>query len=268
MSDDQGSVRRLRRKDRKKTINAGGPLFPAEEETVSEPTLPEAEEADLPAMPDIEPMPPVMTRPETAPQPARRGCGGCLPNLFTLLFFVATTGVLAYYALVATNPYTPLNPFPPFTPLPVIITATFLPPTETLTPKPGPTATFTPLALATEAPIEFVLANNAPIYIPNANEKGCNWSSIAGTVTDARGQAVDSYQVRITGSGVNEVVYSGSSLTYGPGGFELPLNGVPQEQQYLAQLLTPEGEPVSPEYSITTRAACDQNVALLSFLAR
>jgi hypothetical protein len=253
MSDEQPNVRRLGRKDRKKAIQAEGALFP--------PDTPETE-------PD-EP-PPASSSPalSTLPQPARKTRGACLPNLVALLFLLATIAVGAYYALIAANPYTQLNPFPPFTPLPRIITATFLPPTPTLTPLPAPTATFTPLPVEALGPVEFALANQAPIYIPNANNQGCNWSSIAGTVTDVNGRALDSYQVHVIGSGLDEVVYSGSSLTYGPGGFELPLGGVAQERQYIVQLLTPQGAPASPEYSITTRATCDQNVALLSFVAR
>lgn len=275
MSDEQSNVRRLGRKDRKKSIQAEGALFPPETEaspadsaeTQPEPVIPAPPAPDEP-LPEVFSPNPAILRDPPAPQPVRQPRNTCLPNLVTLFFVVATFAVGAYFVLIASNPHTRLNPFPPFTPLPRIVTATFLPPTVTWTPLPAPTATFTPLPVEALGPQEFGLANLAPIYIPNANNQGCNWSSIAGTVTDSGGKPLDSYQIHVIGSGIDEVVYSGSSLTYGPGGFELPLSGVPQEQQYLVQLLTPEGTPASPEYSITTRAACDQNVALLSFVAK
>ncbi len=270
MSDDQSNVRRLGRKDRKRSIQVEGALFPPE--TESPPSdIPDAQPEPIiqvESLPEVFSPNPARLKMPPALQPARKPRNTCLPNLLTLFFVVATIGVGAYYALIAANPHTQLNPFPPFTPLPRIVTATFLPPTPTLTSPPAPTATFTPLPVEALGPVEFDLANRAPIYIPNANNQGCKWSSIAGTVTDSLGKALDSYQIHIIGNELDEVVYSGSSLTYGPGGFELPLSGVAQERQYVVQLLTPQGSPASPEYSVTTRATCDQNVALLSFVSR
>lgn len=178
--------------------------------------------------------------------------------------------MIALIGIITANPNTPLNPFPPFTPLPIVITATFLPPTETPLGTAAPTATFTPLALdagsSGQSNFSFALANPQPIYAPNANEKGCNWSSIAGTVTDATGTALDGYRVRITGNGLDETVFSGATLTFGAGGFELFLTGAPQSQTYTVQLLDPQSKPLSTAYNVTTQASCDQNVAVLQFI--
>ncbi len=178
--------------------------------------------------------------------------------------------MIALVVIIAQNPYSSLNPFPPFTPLPIVITATFLPPTEAPAGTAAPTATFTPVAIESDSqsptPFSFALASAQPVYAPNANDKGCNWSSIAGTVTDGKGTALDGYRVHITGNGVDETVFSGATLTFGAGGFELFLNGTPQEQAYTVQLSDPQSHPLSPEYTVTTKASCDQNVAVLQFV--
>jgi len=112
----------------------------------------------------------------------------------------------------------------------------------------------------------FKLAHEQPVYAPNANEKGCNWSSIAGTVTDKQGAALDGYRIRVTGNNLNETVFSGAALTFGAGGFELFLNGTPQAQTYTVQLLDPQSKPLSTVYSVATKESCDQNVAVLQFV--
>ena len=164
----------------------------------------------------------------------------------------------------------------PFTPIPILITATFLPPTETplptatLPPTAGPTPTFTPIPAeaipASASLFPFVAANNGAVFVPNGNDQGCDWSSIAGSVTDLVGAPLDGYGVRITGEGLDETVFTGSAQTFGPGGFELFLNGAPSVGTYTIQLLSPEGTPLSDEIIFTTRATCVENVAVVSFL--
>lgn len=287
--DDRSNVRRLGRKDRKRRIDPRGPLFPPEEEVSGKAAESPPDAADLKPRFTPGPTPEVKARLDTPPgerfpalsfdepdvvvpaaSPAPvRARSTCLPNLVALLFFVATIVIIAVYAIITVNPYSGLNPFPPFTPIPIIVSATFLPPTATLPPTAGPTVTFTPIpieTLATPVPdFTFSLVGGAAVYAPNGNDQGCNWSSIAGTVTDANGTALDGYGVRITGNGVDEGVFSGAALTFGPGGFELFLNGTPQEKTYSVQLLSPQGAVLSDTYSITTHTACDQNVAVLTF---
>lgn len=283
MSDDQttGGVRRFGRKDRKRSIDPRGPLFPPEDL----PTQPSPAEVnnELPAeeveaveveepleevvvAPKVQPPPSKPIKVKSAPPTAKQ----VMANLLTIVFLLATIGLGALVVMIAQNPYTPLNPFPPFTPLPVVITATFIPPTATATGTIEPTATFTPLAVEAssteEVTFSYKLAHEQPVYAPNANEKGCNWSSIAGTVTDKQGGALDGYRIRVTGNNLNETVFSGAALTFGAGGFELFLNGTPQAQTYTVQLLDPQSKPLSPVYSVTTKEICDQNVAVLQFV--
>lgn len=296
--EDRSEVRRFGRKDRKRRLDPRGPLIPPEDTNADQSDMRFAPPSALPEVedtpePDLFPEPavpadrypplehkaePVVRETErtvpTPKAPARRG-GSCLFNLLTLVFLFGTVAALVWVVLVAQNPYTALNPFPPFTPMPIIISATFLPPTATPPPTAGPTATFTlipaevlqtPVPTDEAASFAFKLATDEPVYIPNGNEKGCDWSSIAGSVTDATGAALNGYGVHITGEGIDNTIFSGAAITFGPGGFELFLNGTPQEKTFTVQLQSPQGEPLSAEYSVTTRAGCDQNVAVMSFV--
>lgn len=218
--------------------------------------------------------PPSRPRAAELPAPPRRNT--CLLNLISALFLLATVVVIAWVALVWANPYTPLNPLAPFTPLPVLITTTPLPPAPTLSATPAPTgtleptATFTPLAIEpTRSPFPFVLANAGIVYAPNGNGQECAWASIAGSVTDSSGAPLNDYQIRVEGDDFSpQPVRSGAALTYGAGGFEMPLGDAPRDGEYTIQLLDPDGSPVSATYPITTRAACDANVAIVSFVGQ
>ena len=57
------------------------------------------------------------------------------------------------------------------------------------------------------------------------------------SVADVGGQPLNGYRVRITSpedASLDESVFSGSTLTFGAGGFELPLGGAPQEESNVA----------------------------------
>lgn len=288
-----GGVRRFGRKDRKRSLERRDPLFPVDQagselgqdEAPATPPITELNEppAEADELDEAEKLlreaePPIIltAAKPSRPLPTRKTGhrGGCLPNLVALVFVLATIGVVGLFATITANPYSPLNPFPPFTPIPIVITATFLPPTATPEPTAAPTATFTPLPVEAinsggdTSTFAFRLVGEGAIYAPNANDQACNWSSIAGTVTDATGAALNGYRIHITGNGLNDTVFSGSALTFGQGGFELFLNGTPQENTYSVQLENAEGIAASPVYSITTQAACDKNVAILNFVSQ
>lgn len=239
----------------------------------------EADSADIVETPPEErfpPLDPVAQQPPPAPPPPRRG-RSCLINLLTVFFFLATLALLAYFSLLWVNPYHALNPLPPYTPLPIIITATPLPPTPTepptATPVP-PTATFTPLPAAelppsptyTPSAFTFTLAEPGVDYA--ASDNGCDWSSVAGTVTGLQGEGLEDYGVRIRSQegDLNATVTTGEAAQIGPGGFELQVGESPSLAPYTVQLLDPAGEPVSEEYLIVTSDQCEQNVVLVSFV--
>lgn len=212
-------------------------------------------------------------------------------NLIALFFLLASCAALAYFAVLWQNPYSPLNPLAPPTPLPLIITATLTP---TLAPTPGPTDTPQPTASPSVAPslaptltftpvvvqgvlsptptedtstYRFSLPGGRVIYITNPAARGaCQWSSIAGSVTNADGSALNGYGVHIVGDGVDETVATGSAPGFGPGGFELALGNAARDAQFTAQLVDPQGVAVSPAYPVETRSDCDLNIAALRFV--
>lgn len=222
------------------------------------------------------------------PHPARRRGRNRTYNLLTLLFTAGGCGLLAYFIALWQNPYSEINPFAPFTPPPIVITATYTPshtftpsitPTPSRTPTPSPTATPTDLPTPTpsepEAPVEaapgegfsFSLLQGRAIYLTNPEARGgCNWASIAGTVADINNQALNGYQIRILGNGVDETIISGSAPGYGPGGFELPLGRQAIDAQFAVQLANADGVPVSTVYTITTSSLCEWNIAVLRFI--
>ncbi len=251
----------------------------------------------FPALPEEQPTPaPLKAPPVPNRAPVRRARpGDRARNLISVVFLLATCGVIAYIALLWNDPYSALNPLAPPTPLPVVITATFTPtptytPSPTLTPSQTftpsaipsiqPTPTFTPIFLegfstpqgTPPAPDEvvdaqFVLSGNRVLYITNPDGRGgCNWSSIAGSVVDAEGAAINGYRVRIVGEDVDEVAITGSAPGFGPGGFELRLGSAARDAQYVAQLFDADDAPMSTVYTVDTRSDCSLNITALRFV--
>ena len=223
----------------------------------------------------------------------RIGARNRVRNLVALFFVLASCGVLTYFAYIWGNPYSALNPLAPPTPFPLIITATYTPtftptpsptftPSLTYTPSPlptiAPTFTFTPIFLegfstpqgtpaADQGDFPFTLQHDRILYITNPSSRGgCNWSSIAGSVMNYGGGALDGYGVHVVGEGVDQTVSTGSAPGMGPGGFEVPLGNVARAAQFVAQLLDPQGQPISPVYTVNTLADCDFNIAALRFV--
>lgn len=206
-------------------------------------------------------------------------------NLLTLLFVAGGCGLLYVFVTIWNNPFSALNPLPPLTPIPIVVSQT---PTPSLTPiptdTPTPTLTFTPSdtpepsLTPTETPVPGtptpfyaftvpITLGSQQVYITNPELRGgCQWSSIAGSVSDMNGGALNNYQVRILGDGVDETVISGTATGYGPGGFELPLGFEARDAQFAIQLLDPAGTPVSDVYTITTSSRCDWNISVVRFM--
>jgi hypothetical protein len=303
MSDQpEQPVRRVGRKDRKRSLDSRKPLIPEDDqfappqlsreesdsEIVAEAEL-DAPEAELEAEsePVVEAAPPVTTpsaarfppldpdayapTPKPAPAPPRKR-RNWLYNLLTLFFALATIGAIAYFALLWRNPYHPLNPLPPFTPLPIIITTTPLPATETPLPtetEPAPTATFTPIGvevvLPTAPSFPYTLAELDTEYIQSAS--GCDESAIAGSVLDAQGAGVNDLTVRVRGeeSDFTGESLSGSAPDFDPGGFEIQLADAPQIAPFVVQLFSADETPLSEEYLVVTSDQCEQNTVVVRF---
>ncbi len=253
------------------------------------PMLPE--EAPPPTAPLKDP-----PRQRPASTPRRSGNPDVVRNLIALFFVLASCFLIAYFAIIWQNPYSALNPLAPPTPLPQVVTATYTP-TDTLTPSvtptplptltptanpsTAPTATFTPIFLqgistveVTPSPTEdtshyaFMLKPNHVVYLTNPDSRGgCKWSSIGGTVMNYDGTALNGYGVHIFGNGVDQTVGTGSATGMGPGGFEVQLGTTATDAEYRAQLLDPQGNNVSPVYTVDTKSDCTLNIAILRFVA-
>jgi len=190
-------------------------------------------------------------------------------NLITVLGVLGTILLLAWYVEIWRNPQSTWNLLPPSTPF-VIITAT--PGSGSAMPTPNEageiiivvTDVQSPAATATDSPYPFIVLGST-IYAPNSNDLGCNWWSIAGTVTNRDGAPLNGYRVRVIGDDLMETVFSGAVLAFGPGGFELPLIGTPQEAEFTVQLFSPQDAPLSEAIPVVTRADCDGNVTIINF---
>lgn len=107
------------------------------------------------------------------------------------------------------------------------------------------------------------------MYTANyANNAGCNWMGVAGQVFDLNGEPVASgaYLVWVTEGEINQQVFTGSALAYGPSGWEVFLYDRPRVTTHRIQLFSPSGTPVSEVYEFTTRASCNQNLVLVNFV--
>lgn len=220
--------------------------------------------------------------PEVKSGGRKRRVGNWRHNLIAVLFAIATFGMCGYYAALWNNPYSSLNLFPPATPFIVVsatpnqteVAAFYATETEvarpTATPSNTPTPDVpTPTASPENANLPFAVVGDV-LYTENTNDQACNWSSIAGTVTDTNGRALNNFGIQIVDvedpQRLNERVFSGSALTFGDGGFELNLGSAPRLAQYSVQLFSPAGVPVSDVFYVVTSEACDQNVAIVSFV--
>jgi hypothetical protein len=217
------------------------------------PITPE-EERFPPIAPTLaEPSPPAPIRPPVAP--AVRPMWAY--HLITWLSLVASLAVCGVYTAIWLNPYSALNPAPPPTPY-IIITAT-----------PASVVIVTPtLAPADSAPSKypFRLIEAGIAYVPNGNGRACAWASIGGTVTRTDGTPLNGYRITIRTATTSDTVFSGGALTFGAGGYEYPIASAPQANAYSVQLFSPQGAPLSDEVRVETRATCEENVALVSFV--
>jgi hypothetical protein len=148
-------------------------------------------------------------------------------------------------------------------------------PTATLvggaTQAPGVAGVYTPPppvdpAQATRSPFPFTVYGEAVTYIENPNDQGCRWASIAGTAIDLSGEPVAGLAVHVVGEGIDEIRFTGMAPTYGAGGYEIFLNGAPLQGQYVVQLLSQTGAPISDEFAVQTSAACEENVTIVNFV--
>ncbi len=183
----------------------------------------------------------------------------------------------------ATATHTPtVTPSPTVTPTEVVAGAGGPPevaPSATLTPPPlddgsgvsipastdapATSAPDTPFAAPTRSPFPFTAA--AVRYEPNPGEEGCQWLSIAGTITGMDGAPLPGLAVEISGDNFRNVQFSGSAARWGNGGFEFNLGAAPRAATYTLRVLGPVGGPVSEVVYVETGNTCQRNVAIVDF---
>ncbi len=127
---------------------------------------------------------------------------------------------------------------------------------------PGPAST--PIPVPTLA--EFPFTASAVRYEANSGPEGCQWLSIAGTVTGLDGNPLPNIAVEVTGENFHQVLFSGSASRWGDGGFEFRLGSAPRTATYALRLLGPVGGVVSDVISIETGNTCQRNVAIVDLV--
>ena len=287
-NEQHRNIRRFGRKDQKAEIEPVSKLFPDEPAHLGDlpglDELPDHDAAALEALSQVgdavrpltitapeERYPPTdpdaVSSPQAAPPVVLPPKKGTLKyNITTLFIVLATLFLCGIFAIIWQDPQSPLNPLPPPTEF-IVVTAT---PQGIITDNASasPTAlipTDTPQQTDSIAP-PFQLANSGILYIQNENGRGCDWTSVAGSVTGLANEPLNGMAIRVIGDNLDEKVFSGTAQTFGAGGYELPLGGVPQEAEYSVQLLTAAGAPLSDPFTVSTKATCDENVAIVNFI--
>jgi hypothetical protein len=113
---------------------------------------------------------------------------------------------------------------------------------------------------------EFPFTASEVTYEANANNDGCAWLSIAGTVTDLRGDPLPGLAVQIQGTSFNQVQFAGGASDWGLAGFEFQVGTTPESGEYTLQLLGATGGAVSDAITVETGDTCTTNVAVVEFV--
>jgi hypothetical protein len=122
----------------------------------------------------------------------------------------------------------------------------------------------TPLPAATRSPFPFTLTDVH--YEANANQQGCQWLSVAGSVSDLSGSPLAGLAIEINGDNFHNVQFSGSAARWGDAGFEFNLGAAPRADSYTLRVLGPTGGPVSDVIEVDTGNTCQSNVAVVDLI--
>jgi hypothetical protein len=228
------SVRRVSAKDRKARLEPVESLF-------SDEPVPPQKPAESERFPPIAPHVPRTSRNRWKSrknnQPMVTKRGSTRQNVITLLFIVATVGVIIYFVLVWYNPYSTINPLAP--------------PTEVIY------VTATPSSGVDHR--RFQLAENGVLYGTHPAGGECEHRVIAGTVKDGAG-----LQVRLMGENFEAEVSGGSAPAYGENGFEISLPDTLPNSEYTVQLW--QNAPRSEAITVVISEDCALNLAIVSFI--
>jgi hypothetical protein len=142
-----------------------------------------------------------------------------------------------------------------------------LPPLDDGSGAPIPTGggtAITPAPALTRSPFPFTASEVH--YRANPGEQGCQWLSVAGTVTGLNSEPLPGLAIEISGDNFHTVQFSGSASQWGTSGFEFHLDSAPHVATYTLRVLGPTGGPISDQISVETGSTCQTNVAIVDFI--
>jgi len=224
----------------------------------------------LPTLPAVLEIPsPTPTIPSPTPSPTATASATYTPSTTATETATATASATYTPSATATATATPTETSTPVLPgLPPPSSATANPATpitaEGLPAQPGiiiPTGEVPPLGQITDAPFPFLARTIT--YQTSAN--GCEWLSIAGSVTGFLGEPLLNIPVEVTRSQFAEVRFSGTAPRFGGSGFEINVGNRPISQNFSVRLLSPTGQSLSDFVVVETGATCEENVAFIAF---
>ncbi len=170
------------------------------------------------------------------------------------------------------------TPVPSWTPLPSRTPYSNSTPRHTLTPSTtsGPMPTFpptwTPFVSPTAPPptrsnYPYALQNNEITYQQYFLGSGCDWLGIAGQVLDKEENPVVGLPVVLNGGGLQNIItYTGHAPAYGDSGWEHFLDNTVKEGDFTVQLYSNQGQPISDQIQVRTRADCRANLIWIVFV--
>lgn len=182
--------------------------------------------------------------------------------------FVTPTGT-ATLTMTATVPTATVTPLPSETPTPTATaTLTSTPRIGTRTPRGNAetSADSEPLTGERFSVLGQPGAINANVMYPNSN---CSWMGVAGIATDARGEPMIGYYVRVGGfeNGEEKETMTGLFEAYGESGYEITLARPVQEIKgpLWIQMYNPERKPVSEKTYFDPSERCERSLILINF---
>lgn len=198
-----------------------------------------------------------------------------------LVLPTATPSNTARPTLPPTFTSTPtITPTATSTPTPTITLA----PTSTITDTPGPTPipsetptpSITPTPEVSPTPQISLTPTDSPYlfeavsgveFRPNTfNTAQCAYQAVTGQVIETTGlDTTRPFNVRVYGSGVEQVVAIGSNTLFGASGWEVIVNTAVNSSTYYARLETTSGTPISPDIQVTFASDCNANVGFVRF---
>jgi len=127
-----------------------------------------------------------------------------------------------------------------------------------------------------ELKVKYIIQDGIPKYLANFNylDKGCAWQGVAGQVFGTDNVPVKFLIVKVfgtwNGQEVEKYAVTGmlSAKDYGKGGYEITLGDVAVDSTtpLFVQLFDSDMTPLSEPFQFITKAKCNRNLVLISFV--